>query len=218
MLHFLTGNQLNTLPRLQHSMFRDRAEQFSIRHGWNVEIDSEGLERDEYDNHDTVYIIEEDKDGTHLGSLRFLPTTGRTMLKDYFENHFPDAALSRTDVWECTRFCLGRKADRRTAAKLLAAGGKLMVENELSGFVGIFDPLMERRYRMIGSSPIVLGRSIYDNQAIGAGLWMFDKTQYEALLAKSRTSIEEMELWFANSVFCSNHFFEAAGVQKQTVG
>ena len=84
MLRYIYADELNNLPRLAETMFKDRAAQFYARLGWEVEVDAEGSERDSYDNDNPMYIIWERADGTHGGSLRLLPTTGPTMLGDHF--------------------------------------------------------------------------------------------------------------------------------------
>jgi acyl homoserine lactone synthase len=38
-------------------MFRDRAAQFHHRLGWDVRLDDMGLEFDQYDAHNPLYII-----------------------------------------------------------------------------------------------------------------------------------------------------------------
>ena len=93
MLRYLTTQDLAALPRLSDSMFRDRARQFHTRRGWNLRIDGDGRERDQYDGlPGALYVVWERPDGTHGGSMRFLPTTGRTMLAEHF------AALGFTNV------------------------------------------------------------------------------------------------------------------------
>jgi N-acyl-L-homoserine lactone synthetase len=37
-----------------------------------------GQERDRYDDLNPLYVIWQEHDGRHAGSMRFLPTTGRT--------------------------------------------------------------------------------------------------------------------------------------------
>ena len=60
-------------------MFRDRATQFKTRLKWDVTVDAQGFEKDEYDALDPLYVIWENQAGRHAGSMRLLPSTGRTM-------------------------------------------------------------------------------------------------------------------------------------------
>lgn len=78
--------------RLAAEMFRDRADQFKIRLNWEVNVDAHGFERDEYNDLNPLYVIWENADGTHVGSMRFLPTVGRVMVNDHFSHLLGGAA------------------------------------------------------------------------------------------------------------------------------
>ena len=83
MIRFLYADELRAYPALRATMFRDRAEQFRRRLNWSVTVDEDGLETDEYDALNPLYIIWETPQGLHGGSMRVLPTTGRTMVNDH---------------------------------------------------------------------------------------------------------------------------------------
>jgi len=139
MLRYLHSNQLDAYPVLRDSMFRDRATQFHDRLGWDVTVDARGQERDAYDDLDPLYVIWEGEGGRHGGSMRFLPTTGRTMVNEHFLHLTDGVAIQSPFIWECTRFCLAPTAESRVAAALMLAGGELMRAFHLSHFVGVFD-------------------------------------------------------------------------------
>ena len=46
MIRYLYGDELDTSPLLQHTMFLDRADQFKTRLGWDVSLEENGYERD----------------------------------------------------------------------------------------------------------------------------------------------------------------------------
>ena len=115
---------------LLNDMFRLRARVFRDRLKWNVEV-VDGMERDRYDDEDPVYIISTDDHRKKvLGSLRLLPTTGPTLVADFFEDTLPEAAqLTSPSIWECTRFCvdedyLGRDQVTFASGVLFAALGR----------------------------------------------------------------------------------------------
>lgn len=91
MIRYIYANDLNTEPKLRDSMFRDRADQFKARLGWEVAVDAKGYERDEYDDLNPLYVIWQKPCGSHGGSMRLLPTTGRTM----------STTISRTSPMAC---------------------------------------------------------------------------------------------------------------------
>ena len=57
MIRFVMAEDLPKYPRLQDSMFKDRADQFIRRLGWDVSVDGNGWERDQYDALNPLYVI-----------------------------------------------------------------------------------------------------------------------------------------------------------------
>ena len=125
MLRYIYANQLGQFPRLRDEMFTHRAEQFRTRLGWDVSVDAQGHERDEYDDLNPLYIIWETADGGHGGSSRFLPTTGPVMVNDHF-SHLLSGPIRSPLIWECTRFCMAPGQGPNVAAALMLGGGELM--------------------------------------------------------------------------------------------
>ncbi len=196
MIRYLYADQINAHPKLRDSMFRDRADQFKTRLGWEVTVDSAGFERDQYDDLNPLYVIWENSDGTHGGSMRFLPTTERTMVNEHFTDLLGGGTITSPLIWECTRFCLNRNAESRVAAALMLAGGEIMNGFGVAHFVGVFDARMVRIYRLIGSSPEVLGTTGHGRDAISVGLWEFTKDAQEKVAAKAGLPVELSRLWF----------------------
>ncbi|WP_299674088.1 acyl-homoserine-lactone synthase [uncultured Roseobacter sp.] len=196
MLRYIYADQLSRHPKLAASMFRDRADQFKTRLGWDVNVDATGAERDEYDHMNPLYVIWELPDGTHGGSMRFLPTTERTMVNDHFTDLMGGGTITSPLIWECTRFCLNRDALSRVAAALMLGGGEIMNGFGVKHFVGVFDARMVRIYRMIGSSPEVLGSQGKGRDKISVGLWEFAPEAQAKVAARAGVSLELSRLWF----------------------
>ncbi len=200
MLRYLYGTDLDLHPRLRDSMFRDRAIQFHDRLGWDVSVDANGHERDGYDDLNPLYVIWQQPDGTHGGSMRFLPTTGQTMVNDHFL-HLTDGVEIRSPlIWECTRFCLNQSAESRVAAALMLGGGELMRNYSLTHFVGVFDARMVRIYRLIGASPTVLGGQGQGRDQISVGLWDYTEDNRARVLRRAGLSSDVSEAWFERSL------------------
>ena len=196
MLRYIYADDIQAYPRLAATMFRDRARQFHDRLGWEVSLRADGTERDEYDDKNPLYVIWERADGTHGGSMRFLPTTAETMINDHFL-HFTDGVEIRSPfIWECTRFCLAPDADSRVSAGLMLAGLELGIGFHLSHAVGVFDARMVRIYRRLGWGPTILGSSGAGRDAISVGLWAFEAELRPRLLARAGLSPEISQLWF----------------------
>lgn len=199
MLRYVYADQLHRFPKLRDSMFRDRADQFKTRLGWDVTVNAAGEERDEYDDLNPLYVIWEQADGSHGGSMRFLPTTGRCMVNEHFLDLTDGVKIQSANIWECTRFCLARGVESRVAAALMLGGGELMEAFDVAHFVGVFDARMVRIYRRIGSSPDVLGSVGTGREQISVGLWEFSDEAKGRVAQAARISPELSRLWFDRS-------------------
>ncbi|MCF2906585.1 autoinducer synthase [Octadecabacter sp. CECT 8868] len=199
MLRYLYGSQLKLHPVLADSMFRHRAAQFHDRLGWDVTVDRNGHERDSYDDHDPLYVIWQIPNGRHGGSMRFLPTTGPTMVNDHFSDLMGGGKICSKYIWESTRFCLAPDANARVAAALMLGGGELMRGFGVRQFVGVFDARMVRIYRRTGSSPTVLGSSGQGRDKISVGLWDYHPTDRLNVLARAGLSSTVSEHWYARA-------------------
>ncbi|MEM8980824.1 MAG: acyl-homoserine-lactone synthase [Pseudomonadota bacterium] len=199
MLRYIYANDLHKTPNLARTMFEDRAWQFSERLGWEVEVDHRGQERDAYDALNPLYVIWENAEGRHGGSMRFLPTTSKCMVNDHF-SHLTDGVLIQSPlIWECTRFCLSPKADRRVAAGLVLGAGEIMKRFSLEHYVGVFDPRMERIYRLYGVEPEVIGSAGSGRDSIGVGLWEMTPSAWPKTLSKLGITQSVSDHWFARS-------------------
>ncbi len=85
--------------RLRHDVFHDRL-------GWEVTTDN-GMEHDEFDHADPVYVLAKGDEDEVLGCWRLLPTTGPNMLRDTFPQLLHgQPAPQQPDVWELSRFAV----------------------------------------------------------------------------------------------------------------
>ncbi|MGH1458831.1 MAG: acyl-homoserine-lactone synthase [Paracoccaceae bacterium] len=196
MIRYIYANDLHAYPKLARSMFLDRADQFKTRLGWEVTVDANGEERDEYDALNPLYVIWEKADGTHGGSMRLLPTTGPVMINDHFSHLTGGVHIESPLIWECTRFCLARDTDPNTAAALMLAGGEVMTGFGVRHYAGVFDARMVRIYRLIGSSPEVLGSQGAGRDKISVGLWEFTPEAQARVAQRAGISPQLSRLWF----------------------
>jgi acyl homoserine lactone synthase len=199
MLRYVYANDLHKFPKLARTMFQDRADQFKTRLGWDVTVDENGEERDQYDALNPLYVIWEQADGTHGGSMRFLPTTGRVMVNEIFGHLTGGSPVCSPLIWECTRFCLAREAGGNIAGALMLGGGEIMRNFQVRHFVGVFDRRMVRIYRSIGSSPEVLGTEGTGRDQINVGLWEFTPESYEVVAKRCGIATELSQRWFEQS-------------------
>lgn len=107
MAFLVTGAELNNYPDIREAMYRARHKIFHEELGWEVNSVN-GLEFDEFDRDDTVYIIYQDH-GHVIGTYRLLPTTSPYMLSHVFpelaEGHVPCA----DNIWEMSRYTVDKR-------------------------------------------------------------------------------------------------------------
>jgi N-acyl-L-homoserine lactone synthetase len=192
MIKILTNSGRIEFSDLFKQMFRGRAAVFHERLRWDVRI-SAGMEIDRYDEEsDPVYLVSIDAAGRMHGSLRLLPTTGETMLRNEFANFFTEPVdVSSPTAWECTRFCVhsdpSHETSRQVSSELLIGLCELAIESGIEQIIGLYDERMTRVYRRIGWSPAPLAVSRPEIGKLVVGIW--DASQ-EALQAMKLRAAE----------------------------
>ena len=218
MIRVVYAADLFRRPVLAASMFRDRAAQFHDRLGWEVEVDDQGLEFDQYDAHNPLYVIVEDVDGQHLGSGRLMPTTGPTMIADHFSDMTDGVEFRSPLIWESTRFCVSPRAGRaamRVSSALLWAGAEIALRAGVEFYVGVFAEPMLRVYKSCGWSPEVLGTRETDQGRICAGLWEVSAATRDVLATRARTEVASTLRYFPSA---EKFPFNTAPVEVVPVG
>ena len=200
MLRFIYGAELSRYPKLRASMHRDRAHQFRDRLGWQVDVNAAGEEWDQYDGEDTLYVIWQNPDGRHGGSMRLRPTMGSTMVNEHFLHLMNGKPVRSERIWECTRFCLSKDATARVAAALMLGGGEIMQRFGVDHYIGVFDAPMKRIYQRIGSPPVILGSAGTGRHQTSVGLWDFTEAARRAVAHRAAISAPLMRLWFDRSL------------------
>ncbi len=188
---------------LLENMFRLRARVFRDRLKWDVVVE-DGMERDRYDEMGPVYLIYTDEEQKQVkGSLRLLPTTGPTLVSEFFSDTMPTAAqLSAPEIWECTRFCLdetlldnGSRAEMAFASGVLFAGlGEIAIRSGIESIIGNFDGGMYRLYRRIGCEVDVLGVTHRFERPVYLGLFPVSRPILEKVRERLRGRDREVRL------------------------
>jgi acyl homoserine lactone synthase len=199
MIRFIYADQLSQYPVLAESMFRDRADQFRRRLGWEVSVNEFGHETDEYDAINPLYVIWQEANGRHGGSMRTLPTLGRNMTAEHFLHLTDGVRIASPFIWECTRFCLAPTASRNVAAGLLLAGCEMGLRFGLEQAIGVFDARMPRIYGRIGWTPDVIGSEGEGRDAISIGLWNITEEARATIAERSGIPLSLIADWFDRS-------------------
>jgi N-acyl-L-homoserine lactone synthetase len=170
----LTG--LTGLPPVVDEMFRDRAIVFCEQLRWDLTTDKNGREIDPYDLLDPTYCIIETESGRHAGSVRLMPTTGRTMLGEIFPEQTRGIIEPSPLLWEVTRFCISpniTRPERRRgiAIMIMRSMFAFASERSIGGFAGVFYEPMMAAWRRWGWEPRRVSRSPHGGDIICVGVW-----------------------------------------------
>jgi len=194
MLKLIEGSVASFFPREMDAMFRNRAQTFSQRLGWDVVV-KDGYERDVFDDANPLYLVSVDPDTEqYWGSLRLLLTTGPNMLRDVFPYLLGEGqVIESATIWESSRICTvgaegqperGRNGANLVLGELLAGIGEVGLIAGLTQVVSVFDARIFRVLKAAGCNPQITGRP----QRIGgtmsyAGLFDIGEGVLQALRA-----------------------------------
>ena len=106
-MELVSGSQEGLSRSLYLKVARYRYQLFVERLGWKLQARN-GIELDQFDRPDTLYVVAQNVQGDILGCARLLPTTKPYLLGEIFPqllNGLPPPCSS--EVWELSRFASG---------------------------------------------------------------------------------------------------------------
>jgi N-acyl-L-homoserine lactone synthetase len=168
MLKLIEGAYASRFPKEMDAMFRNRAEVFSGRLGWDVVV-KDGYERDRFDDLSPLYLVSVDPiTERYWGSLRLLPTTGPNMLRDVFPQLLEEGeVVESATIWESSRICgiavegqpeRSRNGVNYVLNELIAGIGEVALLAGLTQIVSVFDARVFRILKAIGCRIEIIGR------------------------------------------------------------
>ncbi len=167
MLKLIEGKRSSLFPTEMDAMFRNRAQIFSERLGWEVTV-KDGYERDTFDDANPLYLISVDpRTNEYWGSLRLLPTTGPNMLRDVFPFLLSEGEyIESATIWEASRICAvaadgqperSKNGVSLALGELLAGIGEVAIIAGLTQIVAVFDARIYRVLKAAGCDPEIIG-------------------------------------------------------------
>ncbi len=168
MIKLIEGDVASFFPREVDAMFRNRAETFHDRLGWDVTVEN-GRERDRFDDEYPLYPVSVDpKTQEYWGSLRLLPTTGPNMLADVFPELLEEGErIESATVWESSRFCarIARRQPGRGPSRigyvmreLILGAGEVALYAGLTQIVSVFDERIKLLFQDAEIPVEIIGR------------------------------------------------------------
>ena len=122
MVEIITAENKWKFRKQLTSTFEDRKRVFVDLLRWDVAVTDDGLEMDQFDGDEAVYVVMSGAAGEHMGSLRLLKTDGPHILGDLFSHLCTNGVPTSAGILEITRFCLSPR---------LPAAERLRVRNHL---------------------------------------------------------------------------------------
>lgn len=158
MIHIVThANRARYAVQIEQ-MHKIRYEFYVRERGWTDLERGDGLEIDEYDDEDAVYLMHLDHEGNVDGSYRVYPTEKRSLLADKFPHLVIDRDVPAGGrIYEITRFFLSQSARRAVgtarssvSAELSAGLIEFAVRRNLTHYTLVCDTFFLPRLQAIG--------------------------------------------------------------------
>lgn len=103
-MNIVAGSATKLTKEVIISLANYRYKVFVEQLGWNLGT-SEGLELDQFDRLDTLYVIARNQQGDIIGCARLLPTTQPYLLEEVFPELLNGLSPPKSDeIWELSRF------------------------------------------------------------------------------------------------------------------
>ncbi len=137
--HAFAGSHRAGFETLFKAMYADRKTVFVDQLRWQLPVTDSDYEIDEYDGEKAVYLVVADaSDGSHLGSVRLLPTLAPHLLGDKFASLCEAGVPRAADMFEITRMVtrpgLSSVAARQVREKLAVAIAEYALANGINRF------------------------------------------------------------------------------------
>lgn len=159
MMSVVTGSASQLPPGLEVALAAYRHRVFVDALQWQLPTEG-GLERDQFDRGDTLYVVASDLKGEVCGCARLLPTTRAYLLDDVFPELMNGFAIPHaSDVWELSRFStmpvegspsMTREEARVRFCTLFAAVAEVAIAHGATRLITVTALGVERILRSVG--------------------------------------------------------------------
>ncbi|MCE2716015.1 MAG: acyl-homoserine-lactone synthase [Pseudomonadota bacterium] len=148
MVYLITPNDYATHREDLDAMYRLRHKVFFEKLNWQVKS-QDGMEKDEYDENYTYYLIYKDKNNVVRGCHRYIPMNNPCMFDGPFEFAFPDLKkYKNAKYWEASRLAVDFNFDaeytkddaKNVCVRIFAASVLLGLDADVKGFITLSYP------------------------------------------------------------------------------
>ncbi|WP_210485201.1 acyl-homoserine-lactone synthase [Microvirga antarctica] len=182
LVHVVTSRNRTQYKEQMSQYFRIRHEIFVEERGWEQLRRADGVERDQYDNAQAIYLLALDN-GRVVGGQRLYPTLLPHMMSDVFANLATRGVPRSESIFECTRyFVVKERRTGRTDCRLLAAMQEYCLSAGITDITAVVEMWWMPRWHQIGFKVRPLGLpAVIENEPCMA-----------AQIAISRESLEQV--------------------------
>lgn len=189
MIKIYEGCQNPQLNHHFHQMFMQRAGIFKHELGWDIELDSYGYDKDQYDDENTIYMMDLDKRGNVIGSVRLRSTLAPHMMTGSFKTVFPELTIKSPTIFEGSRLAtidtvISANGLSMSMTRLLLGLCELGIQSGFGQLIAIIETPMLRLYKKCGLNPTIIGKATTDHCNIMVGLWNTNQTILRDMQAK----------------------------------
>ncbi|WP_262691149.1 acyl-homoserine-lactone synthase [Kordiimonas aestuarii] len=103
MIHVVSAHNKAEYKSYLRQLWQQRYDVFVEKMGWSLDC-ADGIERDQFDRPDTVYLLCIDEKDRLKGGMRLLPTTKPHLMSDLFPHLCAEGVPSGDTTWEISRF------------------------------------------------------------------------------------------------------------------
>ncbi len=141
MVEIVTKKNRRNFDEQLRGMFEDRKIVFVDLLKWDLSVIDGCLEIDQFDDDHAIYLLASHDDGSHLGSMRLLPTDRPHILGSFFSHLSEKPVPTGLDTYEVTRLCLSprlRAVERRYVRnQLISAMTDFALANGINTLTGV---------------------------------------------------------------------------------
>lgn len=151
-------------PEFERAVAAYRHKIFIERLGWQLPV-KDGLERDQFDREDTVYVVARNKNGNICGCARLLPTSKPYLLGQVFPQLMNGSAIPMANnIWELSRFAaadLGQKSNKNDSVLVNQATQNIALQSRNLLAAAISTAAEHGAQRLITVSPLGVERLLH---------------------------------------------------------
>lgn len=198
MIHLIVGATNPNCRELLVDMFRLRYEVFIKEKGWTIKSYN-GLEFDQFDTDETIYLVELDDDGVVVATVRMNATDRPTLFSEVFADMCHDGPPKSAKTWELTRGAIAKHVRKSLHfGKIECATIEAALLWGVTSACGIFgvDLLMKKMRCGLDAKPIGQPRMIDGESNVAAEFAMNSDVlqRTRALYRITGPSIEQIHL------------------------